>query len=128
MGLESTYWCETYTEALEYLNANAQAGDTVWVDPWSHDVMVYYQMHGRLRHDVYISVPHNLSLTLFEQESCSTNGEDEKIASTRLSVVFLPETMILLDIVYFLLGITKVRPPSYILARTIYGKISNQDI
>jgi hypothetical protein len=57
IGLESTYWCETYTEALEYLNNNAQAGDTVWVDPWSHDVMVYYQMHGRLRHDVYISVP-----------------------------------------------------------------------
>jgi hypothetical protein len=42
---------------LEYLNANAEAGDTVWVDPWSHDVMVYYQMHGRLRDDVYISVP-----------------------------------------------------------------------
>jgi hypothetical protein len=57
LGLETTYWCETYTEVLDYLNENAEMGDAVWVDPWSHDVMIYYQLHGKLRNDVWISVP-----------------------------------------------------------------------
>lgn len=57
LGLETTYWCETYSEVLGYINTNAKAGDTVWVDPWSYDVMVYYQLQGRLRDDVWISVP-----------------------------------------------------------------------
>ena len=48
LGLETTYWCETYAAALPYLNAHAQPGDTVWVEPWSHDVMRYYQAHGQL--------------------------------------------------------------------------------
>jgi hypothetical protein len=57
LGLETTYWCDTYTEALDYLNKNAQMGDVVWIDPWSHDVMVYYQLHGQLRADVWIATP-----------------------------------------------------------------------
>ncbi len=57
LGLESTYWCETYTEALDYININAEPRDVVWVDPWSHDVMVYYQVHGQLRDDVLIAAP-----------------------------------------------------------------------
>ncbi|HKJ28129.1 MAG TPA: glycosyltransferase family 39 protein [Anaerolineales bacterium] len=57
LGLETTYWCETYTEALRYINENAQPEDVVWVDPWSHDVMVYYQRQGDLRSDVQIAVP-----------------------------------------------------------------------
>jgi hypothetical protein len=57
MGLETTYWCETYAEVLDYLNANTEARDTVWVDRWSHDVMVYYQLHGRLRDDVRLMEP-----------------------------------------------------------------------
>jgi 4-amino-4-deoxy-L-arabinose transferase-like glycosyltransferase len=48
LGLETTYWCETYAAALPYLNAHAQPGDTVWVEPWSHDVLRYYQAHGQL--------------------------------------------------------------------------------
>jgi 4-amino-4-deoxy-L-arabinose transferase-like glycosyltransferase len=48
LGLETTYWCETYAAALPYLNAYAQPGDTVWVEPWSHDVLLYYQAHGQL--------------------------------------------------------------------------------
>ncbi|MBN2044651.1 MAG: glycosyltransferase family 39 protein [Anaerolineales bacterium] len=54
-GLETTYWCETYTEGLEYLNQHAEAGDVVWVDPFSHDVLFYYMKLGRLRDDLYIS-------------------------------------------------------------------------
>ena len=57
LGLESTYWTETYSEVLDYLNTNAETGDTVWIDPWSHDVMVYYQLHGELRDDIRISSP-----------------------------------------------------------------------
>jgi 4-amino-4-deoxy-L-arabinose transferase-like glycosyltransferase len=48
LGFETTYWCETYAAALPYLNAHAQPGDTVWVEPWSNDVLLYYQAHGQL--------------------------------------------------------------------------------
>jgi 4-amino-4-deoxy-L-arabinose transferase-like glycosyltransferase len=57
MGLETTYWCETFAESLAFINTNAEAGDSVWTDPWSHDVMVYYQLQGRLRDDVDIATP-----------------------------------------------------------------------
>ena len=52
MGLEATYWCETYNEVLDYLNENAEAGDIVYIDPYSHDVMYYYQRQGLLRDDL----------------------------------------------------------------------------
>ncbi|RPJ19132.1 MAG: hypothetical protein EHM33_30770, partial [Chloroflexi bacterium] len=55
LGLETTYWCETYAAALPYLNEHAQPGDMIWVDPLSQNVMVYYQVHGRLRSDVKIA-------------------------------------------------------------------------
>ncbi len=57
MGLETTYWCETFASALAYINENAAAGDSVWTDPWSQDVMVYYQLHGLLRDDLWIATP-----------------------------------------------------------------------
>ena len=57
LGLETTYWCESYQLALPILNEQAQPGDLVWVDPWSHDVMIYYQTHGYLRDDILILAP-----------------------------------------------------------------------
>jgi hypothetical protein len=54
MGLETTYWCETYAAALPYINSHAKPGDRIWVEPWSYDVMIYYQIHGQLRPDVKI--------------------------------------------------------------------------
>ncbi|HSB03363.1 MAG TPA: hypothetical protein VLE49_22120, partial [Anaerolineales bacterium] len=55
LGLETTYWCETYSAALPYLNEHVRPGDMIWVDPLSQNVMVYYQLHGRLRGDVKIA-------------------------------------------------------------------------
>ena len=55
LELETTYWCETYAEALPYINENAEPGDIVWVQPWSHDVLVYYQRMGILRPDIKIA-------------------------------------------------------------------------
>lgn len=57
IGLETTYWCETYPESFDYLNQNAGPGEVVWADPWSHDVLVYYQQLGWLRDDFKIAVP-----------------------------------------------------------------------
>jgi 4-amino-4-deoxy-L-arabinose transferase-like glycosyltransferase len=54
LGLESTYWCETYAAALPYINAHASPGDFIWTEPWSYDVLIYYQMHGQLRQDVSV--------------------------------------------------------------------------
>ncbi len=55
LGMETTYWSESYREAILYINANAQPGDTVWAMPSSIDVLVYYQMQGILRKDVALA-------------------------------------------------------------------------
>lgn len=56
LGLETTYWCETYAEAIPYINAHAAPDSVIWVEDWSHDVMLYYQFTGRLRPDVRIAM------------------------------------------------------------------------
>jgi 4-amino-4-deoxy-L-arabinose transferase-like glycosyltransferase len=61
MGLETTYWCETYAPALSYLNVHAPPGAVVWVQDWSHDVMFYYQLQGKLRDDLQITWPEEAS-------------------------------------------------------------------
>jgi 4-amino-4-deoxy-L-arabinose transferase-like glycosyltransferase len=57
LGLETTYWCETYASTLPYLNEHAKSGDIVWVTNWSHDVMFYYQLQGQLNRGLYITWP-----------------------------------------------------------------------
>jgi 4-amino-4-deoxy-L-arabinose transferase-like glycosyltransferase len=54
LGLETTYWSETYKAALPYINSHAHPGDTLWAELTSYDVLVYYQIHGQLRKDVVI--------------------------------------------------------------------------
>jgi hypothetical protein len=73
IGPETTYWCQTCAETLDYINANAESGDMVWVDPWSYDVMVSYQMLGRLRDDVDIYAP---------EKSASIVGGDAYLRSS----------------------------------------------
>jgi hypothetical protein len=58
LGFESTYWCETYASALPYINAHASPRDKIWVEPWSYDVLLYYQRIGVLREDVLIMNPY----------------------------------------------------------------------
>jgi 4-amino-4-deoxy-L-arabinose transferase-like glycosyltransferase len=58
MGLETTYWCETYRLALPIINEQAKPNDRIWVDPWSYDVLIYYQTQGYLRDDLLILVPY----------------------------------------------------------------------
>jgi len=64
LGFETTYWCETYKLALPILNKQAKLSDTVWVDPWSHDVMIYYQTQGLLRRDLVIISPYTVDSIL----------------------------------------------------------------
>jgi hypothetical protein len=67
LGLETTYWCESYAAAIPYLNEHAKPGDTIWVDPWSHNVMIYYQVHGWLRPDAKIAFPPYAQASLFPE-------------------------------------------------------------
>jgi len=53
LGLETTYWSETYAAALPYINAHANPGDITWVE--NNDVLLYYQRIGKLRPDVTIT-------------------------------------------------------------------------
>ena len=53
LGLETTFWCETYRDALPYLNHNAARGASVWVEnPY---VLRLYQRSGLLREDLQIT-------------------------------------------------------------------------
>lgn len=53
LKLETTYWCESYSETLPYLNANAAPEAVVWAE--CQDVLIYYQLQGKLRSDLQIS-------------------------------------------------------------------------
>jgi len=64
MGLETTYWCETYSLALTIINEQAKPKDRIWSDPWSHDVLIYYQTQGYLRDDLVILAPMNVPSVL----------------------------------------------------------------
>jgi len=52
LGLETTFWCETYQAALPYLNGHAATSATVWAE--NPFVMRAYQDQGRLREDLQI--------------------------------------------------------------------------
>ncbi len=65
MGLETTYWCETYASALDSINAQAEPGDKIWADPWSHDVLIYYQTQGLLREDLVVTSPYPTQTLLY---------------------------------------------------------------
>jgi hypothetical protein len=58
MGLETTYWCETFAAAFPYINEHAGRGDRIWAEPWSYDVLIYYQTQGMLRPDLKILAPY----------------------------------------------------------------------
>jgi 4-amino-4-deoxy-L-arabinose transferase-like glycosyltransferase len=64
MGLETTYWCETYSMAFSIINEQAEPNDRIWADPWSHDVLIYYQTQGLLRDDLVILAPADVSSVL----------------------------------------------------------------
>ncbi len=53
IGLETTFWCETYKDALPYLNDNADQGASVWAE--NPFVLRLYQHHGMLREDLTIA-------------------------------------------------------------------------
>jgi hypothetical protein len=55
IGMETTYWCETYAESIDYVNQHAHPGAIVWTEDWSHDVLLTYQQLGRLRADLRIA-------------------------------------------------------------------------
>jgi hypothetical protein len=52
LGLETTFWCESYQEALPYLDANAQDGASVWAE--NPFVLRFYQGQGMLRSDLKV--------------------------------------------------------------------------
>lgn len=53
LGLETTYWCETYREVLPYLNTHVRHGAVINAE--CQDVLIYYQLHGLLRPDLQIA-------------------------------------------------------------------------
>jgi len=52
LGLETTFWCETYQAALPYLDKNAEPAASVWAE--NPFVLRFYQRHGMLRGDLEV--------------------------------------------------------------------------
>jgi len=65
LQLETTYWCESYSKTLDYLNEHAPPEAVVWAE--CHDVLIYYQLHGKLRSDLQIANNPN-SNTVFSKD------------------------------------------------------------
>ncbi len=53
LGMETTYWCESYSDVLSYLNTHAKTGAVINAE--CNDVLIYDQLHGLLRADLQIS-------------------------------------------------------------------------
>jgi len=53
LGLETTFWCETYQDALPYLNGNAEPGALIWAE--NPFVLRFYQRHNMLRKDLIVT-------------------------------------------------------------------------
>jgi len=53
LGMETTYWCETYVTVLPFLNSHAKPGAVI--NGECQDVLLYYQFHGKLRSDLQIA-------------------------------------------------------------------------
>ena len=53
LGLETTYWCETYSEVLPFLNTHAKQNAVINAE--CQDVLIYDQLHGSLRSDLQIA-------------------------------------------------------------------------
>ena len=53
LGLETTFWCETYQDALPYLNNSAEPGASVWAE--NPFVLRFYQRHDLLREDLGVT-------------------------------------------------------------------------
>jgi len=52
-GMETTFWCETYKDALPYLNRSAAPGAAVWAE--NPFVLRLYQSYGVLRQDLQVT-------------------------------------------------------------------------
>ncbi|MEM4725277.1 MAG: glycosyltransferase family 39 protein [Candidatus Hadarchaeum sp.] len=52
LGLETTFWCETYWDARLYLNQNAEYGASVWAE--NPFVLRLYQRYSLLREDLEV--------------------------------------------------------------------------
>jgi hypothetical protein len=79
LGLETTYWCETFTAALPYINAHAEPGDVIWSE--EPEVLRYYQKIGQLRQDVLFvedgSFEHaDWYIFQYRQSQYGTGGEE----------------------------------------------------
>jgi 4-amino-4-deoxy-L-arabinose transferase-like glycosyltransferase len=105
LGLESTYWCETYADALPYLNAHAKPGDVVWVEDYSHDVLLYYQMQGRLRSDLRIAAPPGAT-SVFDRQGM--HGYEAGIADADWVIVEYRQTGFTAGLTGWLAGRTPV--------------------
>jgi 4-amino-4-deoxy-L-arabinose transferase-like glycosyltransferase len=53
LGLETTFWCETYKHTLTYLDEHAEPGASVWAE--NPFVLRFYQHYGMLREDLEVT-------------------------------------------------------------------------
>jgi 4-amino-4-deoxy-L-arabinose transferase-like glycosyltransferase len=91
LGMEPTYWCDTYIEAVRYINEHAKPGGSVWAEGSSFRVFLYYQLIGVLRSDVVLAVPPNSTSIFGPDQPFHAVAEDY----TRANIVVVQNHKIL---------------------------------
>lgn len=78
LGLETTYWCETYGETINYINTHGNDHDIIWAEC---DTINAYKQFGVLRSNIFcedeFSEDANWFLLQYRQSQYGSNGEGE---------------------------------------------------
>ncbi|MBC7262811.1 MAG: glycosyltransferase family 39 protein [Chloroflexi bacterium] len=103
LGLETTFWCDTYIDALPYLNAHAAPGELIWAE--SPAPLRMYQQLGMLRCDVTIRGgdlvdPYTCDFAVIQARQSGYTTRIREILATRQAVHSLWYNGVLLMAIY----------------------------
>ncbi len=95
LGLETTFWADSYGGALAYLNQNVAPRASVWAD--AHSVLLVYQEIGRLRGDIVIRGSNTTDPDACDWAIVQTRQSRYTPAVVKLMTSSRPQTVVSVD-------------------------------
>lgn len=91
LGMEPTYWGDTYLSAAAWLNEHAPPGSLVWIDPVGvESMMVMYRNLGMLRADIRTSagpaIPAEVDFAVFQNKPTEFSAVARRLLATHRPV------------------------------------------
>jgi len=88
LGMEPTYWGDTYLSAAGWLNEHAPPGATAWIDPVGvESMMAMYRALGMLRADIRTSagavIPAEVDFAVFQNKPTEFSVVGRRLLATR---------------------------------------------